>query len=252
MNYWQALDSTIFLLVFARCAGALLLLPPWNWRDVPVTVRLGLAAVVTLAVTPLLGPPPVASPQFVTLFTGILYELCVGLSIGFLGALIFWGLLLAGQIIERYIGGSAGAGLSGEEVGPIAQLYYLLALVVFIIIGGHRWLVQQLYQSFLAVPIGGVVAAEPIRASITAAAGQMFLSGLLIAAPAITALFLADVVLAMLSRAMPTISWAPAIPALRWPVALVALLVTLPLLGEFVRWQFTTMQTSLSAFVSNL
>jgi len=41
-----------FLLVFARCAGALLLLPPWNWRDVPLTVRVGLAAVVAIALTP--------------------------------------------------------------------------------------------------------------------------------------------------------------------------------------------------------
>jgi len=46
----------IFLLVFARCAGALLLLPPWNWRDVPLVVRLGLAGVVGIAITPLIEP----------------------------------------------------------------------------------------------------------------------------------------------------------------------------------------------------
>ncbi len=243
-------DATIFVLVFARCAGALLLLPPWNWRYVPVTVRLGLAAVVTLAVAPLLGAQPGLS-EFGALLTGVVRELTVGLTIGFLGALVFWGLLLAGQIIDHYVRGSAGSGLADEQLGPIAQLYYILGLVLFIIIGGHRWLVEQLYTSFASVPLAGSVSSQAIVTGITAAAGQMFLIGLLIAAPAITALFLADVVLAMLARAVPSLAWAPAIPTIRWPVAMVALLVTLPLLAEFVGWQFATIQTSLTSLLAS-
>ena len=141
MTEWQSLSMAGFLLVFARCAGALLLLPPWNWRHVPVTVRLGLAGAVTLAIAPLLGAQLVAPAEFVTLLGGIVRELTIGLVIGFLGALVFWGLLLAGQVVEHYVGGRAGGGLGDEELGPIAQLYYVLGLVLFIIIGGHRWLV---------------------------------------------------------------------------------------------------------------
>ncbi len=251
MTEWQSLNMAGFLVVFARCAGALLLLPPWNWRHVPVTVRLGLAAVVTLAIAPLVGLQPGGSIELLGLVTGIVRELSVGLVIGFLGALVFWGVLLAGQIIERYIGGE-GSSFGDEELGPIAQLYYVLALVLFIIIGGHRWLVEQLYASFAAVPLAGALSGEAIVTSVTGGAAQMFHSGLLIAAPAITALFLADVVLAMVARAVPDVVWAPALPALRWPVAIVALLVTLPLLVDFVGWQFASMQTSLSALLASL
>ncbi len=252
MTEWQSLSMAGFLLVFARCAGALLLLPPWNWRHVPVTVRLGLAGAVTLAIAPLLGAELAAPAEFVALLAGIVRELTIGLVIGFLGALVFWGLLLAGQVIEHYVGGSAAGGFGDEQLGPIAQLYYVLGLVLFIIIGGHRWLVEQLCTSFTTVPVTGPISSSGIVTGITGAATQMFLIGVVVAAPVITALFLADVVLAMLARALPNLIWAPAIPAVRWPVAIVALIITLPLLAEFVGWQFATIQTDLTTLLGSM
>ncbi len=244
-------SMAIFLLVFARCGGALLLLPPWNWREVPVTVRIGLAGVVAIAITPLIAPS-VAIDSSGLLVAAALRELMLGLVIGFIGALVFWGALLAGQVIEHYVGSGTISGFNEEELGPVARLYYLLALVLFIIIGGHRWLVQQLYHSFTVVPVAGSVSAEPIMTAVTSVAAQMFLIGLVMAAPVITALFLADVVLAMTARALPNVAWAPVLPAVRWPVALVALVITLPLLGQFVTWQFSVIQTNLAAFVNSL
>jgi len=241
----------IFLLVFARCAGALLLLPPWNWRDVPLVVRLGLAGAVAIVITPLVAPS-VAIESSSLLIAATLRELMVGLVLGFMGALVFWGALLAGQVIEHYVGSGAASGFSEGELGPVARLYYLLALVLFIVIGGHHWLVQQLYHSFTVVPVAGSISAEPIVTAVTSVAAQMFLIGLVMAAPVITALFLADVVLAMTARALPNVAWAPVLPAVRWPVALLALVITLPLLGRFVTWQFSTMQTNLAAFVNSL
>ena len=127
-----------------------------------------------------------------------------------------------------------------------------LALVLFIIIGGHHWLVQQLYHSFSVVPVAGSISAAPIITAVTSVAAQMFLIGLVMAAPVITALFLADVVLAMTARALPNVAWAPVLPAVRWPVALLGLVITLPLLGQFVTWQFSVMQTNLAEFVKSL
>ncbi len=244
-------QMAIFLLIFARCAGALLLLPPWNWRDVPLVVRLGLAGVVAIAITPLIEPSVVIESSGL-LIAAALRELMVGLTFGFMGALVFWGALLAGQVIEHYVGSGAASGFSEGELGPIARLYYLLALVLFIIIGGHYWLIQQLYNSFAIVPLAGSISAEPIVTAVTSVAAQMFLIGLVMAAPVITALFLADVVLAMTARALPNVAWAPVLPAVRWPVALLALVITLPLLGQFVTWQFSVMQTNLAAFVNSL
>ncbi len=244
-------DIAIFLLVFARCAGALLLLPPWNWRDVPLVVRLGLAGVVAIAITPLIEPSAVIDSSGL-LIAAALRELVMGLALGFMGALVFWGALLAGQVIEHYVGSGAASGFSEGKLGPIARLYYPLALVLFIIIGGHHWLVQQLYNSFTVVPLAGSISAAPIITAVTGAATQMFLIGLAMAAPVITVLFLADVVLAMTARALPNVSWAPVLPAVRWPVALLALVITLPLLGQFVSWQFSVVQANLVAFVNSL
>ena len=244
------INMSSLLLVFARCAGALLLLPPWNWRQIPLTVRLGLAAAVALALTPVLATPP-AALDLAPLVAGLLRELTVGLSLGFLGALVFWGLLLAGQIMEHYAGGGS-VSLDEEDLGPVAKLYYLLALVIFILIGGQRWLVEQLFRSYAAVPLGAPVASGAISTAIGAAAGQMFTIGLVSAAPVLTALFLADVVLATVARAAPNLAWAPVLPAIRWPVALVALVITLPLLGHFVGGQFAVLQSSLQALLGGM
>jgi len=240
-----------FLLVFARCAGALLLLPPWNWPDVPLTVRVGLAAVVAIALTPLVAGN-IAVMSWMALLAGLFRELAVGLSLGFVGALVFWGALLAGQVIEHYVTSGPIAGFSDDQTGPLARLYYLLALVLLIVIGGHYWLIEQLYASFEAVPVGGALATGALMGGVVEAGSQMFLAGVLMAAPVITALFLADVVLAMLARAVPNLAWGTMQPAVRWPVALLALVITLPLLQQFVAWQFATMQSSLAAFVNSL
>ena len=239
-----------FTIVLARCAGALLLLPPWNWRTVPVIVRLGLATAVAVALTPLLAADIALPGQIWPLVACIVKELTVGLAIGLVGILIFWGLLLAGQLLQTYVGGSA-MQPETEPTGPLPQLYYLLGLVIFIGIGGHRWLVQELYESFSVVPAGAGLPAAALTSSLTAAVGQMFLIGLVIAAPAITALFLADVALAAVARCGPQMPWNAAIPALRWPAAIVALLITVPLLADFVGWQFQTIQTSLQALLGS-
>ncbi len=233
-----------FALIFARCAGALLLLPPWNWRTVPLIVRLGLASAVAVALAPLLAPTITPPEQMWPLVACIITELIVGLAIGLVGILIFWGLLIAGQLLEIYISGGSAMRTTTQPIGPLTHLYYLLGLVIFIGIGGHRWLLQQLYASFSVLPAGTTLSAAILTTSITTAAGQMFLIGLVIAAPAITALFLADVALATVARSVPQIPWDCAVPALRWPAAIIALLVTAPLLSDFVGWQFQTIQTS--------
>jgi len=238
-----------FTIVFARCAGALLLLPPWNWRTVPVIVRLGLATAVAVALTPLLTADITIPAQIWPLVACIVKELTVGLAIGLVGILIFWGLLLAGQLLQAYAGAGSSMQSDTEPTGPLTQLYYLLGLVIFIGIGGHHWLVRELYHSFAVVPAGTALPAVALTTTLTAAVGKMFLIGLVIAAPAITALFLADVALAAVARCAPQIPWNAAIPALRWPAALVALLVTVPLLADFVGWQFQTIQTSLQALL---
>lgn len=234
-----------FAIVVARCAGALLLLPPWNWRTVPVIVRLGLAATVAVAIAPLVTPPITVPAQPGALVACIITELVIGLCIGMIGMFIFWGLLVAGQLLQVYVSGNSSTPEEPDSLGPLTQFYYLLGLVIFIAIGGHRWLVQHLCASFSAMPVGTTLSTAALTNSFTAAVGQMFIIGLIIAAPAITALFLADVALAMVARCVPQIPWSAAQPALRWPAALVALLITVPLLADFVGWQFQTIQTSL-------
>ncbi len=238
-----------FTMVLARCAGALLLLPPFNWRTVPVIIRLGLAVAVALALTPLLAPHLIVPPQVWPLVACLLTELTVGLAIGLVGILIFWGLLLAGQLLQAYIGAGGLAQSDPDSLGPLTQLYYLLGLVIFLGIDGHHWLVQQIYKSFWVVPAGTGLPVSALTTSLTSAVSQMFIIGLVIAAPAITALFLADVALAAVARCSPQISWDSALPALRWPAAIVALLITVPLLADFVQGQFQTIQTSIQALL---
>ena len=238
-----------FPLVLARCAGALLLLPPWNWQTVPLIVRLGLASAVAVALTPLLALATAVPAQMGPLAACIITELIVGLAIGLVAILIFWALLIAGQLLEAYVSSGTTMRADTEPIGPLTHLYYLLGLVIFIGIGGHRWLLHQLYASFSVLPVGTILSAATLTSTITTAAGQMFLIGLVIAAPALTALFLADVALAMAARSVPQIPWDSAVPALRWPVAIIALLITVPLLADFVGWQLQTIQTSLQALL---
>ncbi|MDC0936036.1 flagellar biosynthetic protein FliR [Pirellulales bacterium] len=199
-----------FVLVLARIGALIMTAPVLGTKAAPVRVRAFLAVGLTLIVVPMQsGPPATDVGNMAVLIQDIFSEALVGLLLG-LGIMIFLsGIQLTGQIISQ-LGGTALA----ESFDPtldsnapvIAQMFYFLALAMFVLVGGHTMLIEAILETYVWLPPGAAQMGESYVESLTQVLSQSFLLGVRAAAPAMTALCLATLVLGLVGRTLPQIN----------------------------------------------
>ena len=88
----------------------------------------------------------------------VVYELMIGLVIGFGATLPLYGMQIGGQVIDQQMGLSLASVISpdsdAEGGGLVNQFYFLLASTLFVIFNGHRAVLGVLVGSFDHVPLG--------------------------------------------------------------------------------------------------
>ena len=171
-------------------------------------------ALLVLAISLLLSPAQWSShaplPQnLVTYSLVVLGELFVGGLLGLGLQFFFSGVQLGGLLISQTSGLTLADVFNPElnnDVPLFSQLMYLLALAIFLTLGGHRLLVAGLLSTYQALPAGGLVGVPSVWELLTSVAAQSFALGMRVAAPCITALLLTTVVLALVSRTLPQLN----------------------------------------------
>jgi flagellar biosynthetic protein FliR len=138
-------------------------------------------------------------------------EVAVGLTLGFVGSLVFRAAETAGRLTDILRGANLAEVLnpiSDERTSPLGDVTLLLAVVIFLEIGGLGHVASALARSYDAVPVAAT--ARPAgfaqaAALAVAASAQMLEAALGLAAPALVALLLADLALGALGRVAPQI-----------------------------------------------
>jgi flagellar biosynthetic protein FliR len=220
-------------LAFARCGGMLAVVPPLNVRGFPVPLRLGIAGVLAAALLPVAGIADGLEMLSPAAYVALLVrEAALGLAVGFAGALVYWGFLVAGQLLDSVLGaGDAPRRARGQ--GPLAGLVYLLAAAGLVAADGHHWLLAALADGMRTAPLGGTWSVAGLSGLLDAA-GLMLWTGVAIAAPALAAIYVAEVAIAGFDRIAPGLGLAEAAPTVRWTSGLLGLAVSAPLLAAVV------------------
>ena len=127
-------------------------------REVPIRVRAFLAVTIAFIVTPVTWHTVVNTPG--TLVHGaalVLGELLIGVTLGLGVMIIFTGIQVAGQLIGQVSGMSLGEVFNpgfNEDSHSISQLLFYVTMAVFVLVGGHRQVMEALLQTFAALPPG--------------------------------------------------------------------------------------------------
>jgi flagellar biosynthesis protein FliR len=230
------------LLGTARAAGFVLLSPPFASRGVPAPVKGALALALSVA---LLGriAPELPEPTAGFLVVGAITEVVIGAALGFVVQLLFAAVQYAGDLIDLTGGFTMQPSydpLSMTTTGAIGRLHYLLATTLLFTSGGHLLIVRGFATSYEGLPVGGSVPTDQLAQVLITALSMMFLAALQIAGPLVAVLLLADVALALLSRAAPALN----IFAFGFPVKI---MLTLALLGLTFPLLPTALDTLLDA-----
>ena len=237
-------DLGVGLLVLARVLAMIQVAPLLSSRAIPQVGKIGLAVFIALIALPGVAatgyPLPPSGMQYGLLLLG---EALLGALLGFLVYLAFAALRLAGQFMSLSVGFGVAElfdPLSGHQSPLLSQVFSLLALLVFLSVGGlHRLLLVGVAGSFQAVraadlvislEAGAVHGAGLLLQRAVGSLTRLFSTALTIALPIFGALLLVSVALALLAKAAPQMN----LLMLGLPVSLgaglVLLLLTLPLL----------------------
>ncbi len=200
----------VFTLVLTRVSGLVMTAPVFASADVPVRIRAFLAVTLSVLILPTQWEVEVPDPGtnlHYLIFLGS--ELSIGLTLGLGVAILFSGIQLAGQLIER-IGGLTLSEVfdpaSGENVPLFSHFLHLTCLAVFLLIGGHRDVIAALLETFSALPPGSGGMPTGVAETLVTLVSQSFALGIRAAAPLVTALLLATLVMGLISRTLPQLN----------------------------------------------
>lgn len=200
------------VLVALRVGGLMLAAPVFSARTVPVRVRTGLLLVLTALLAPLAiaaarGAGSLAALQVTP--AAFATELLVGLAIGFAAALLVGAVETAGDVMTTVMGLSGATlmdPLGGASTSLLSTFAQLFAVTVLLALDGHLVMLDALGESLRAVPVGSAADLAAGTAALVGHGSVLFLLGLRFAAPVIAAAMIANVALAVLTRAAPQLN----------------------------------------------
>jgi flagellar biosynthetic protein FliR len=189
----------------ARVSGLMVFCPFLGSNAVPLPVKAALTLLLTILLHPLHGPMGLAlgSWQWAQVAVG---EAMIGLVLGLVANFMFEAALLAGQVLGVQIGYSLANVFdpqSQADTPVLSEFHQMAALLIFLQLDVHHWLLRSLVRSFAYLPPGGAVVTSALATELLHAAGGIFLAGVQIAAPSLAATLVADVALGFLGKASP-------------------------------------------------
>lgn len=223
----------LFVLLTARIGGLMLTAPLWSMSGWPRAARAAFTVVLAIMLLPF-APADRVPEEVLELPIPVAIELVIGSLIGLAAAVIVQGVALAGEVVSIQMGLSFGALLAPMPelaMGGVGPLQSMLALLLYTAIGGHLVLVRGLAESLATLPPGSPIDLAAGLAPILGLLSTLFVTGLRASAPVVIALFLTQIALAVLSRAVPQINAMVLSFPITIGVGLLMLTFALPLLA---------------------
>jgi flagellar biosynthetic protein FliR len=196
----------LWMMAFIRAGGVMTMIPVFSGRNVPMPVRIALAALLAfIGLQSIRGitPPPA---DVLTLVLASAHELIIGLLMGFGVRLMFFALEMAGQIISSEMGLSVSA-----QIDPVSQTsttavgvaLTLFGTLLFLISGAHHAVFLAFSRSFALMPPGIASFNRGVGEVFVQSTGSIFLLAVQMAAPMMAVNVIVTLTFAVLSKAAP-------------------------------------------------
>ena len=197
-----------FFWPFFRILALIATAPFFGARGIPASAKVAFAFVLTMLVSPLLGPMPNVAPASAYGLYIVAQQLMIGFAMGLALRVIFSAMEMAGHIMGLQMGlgfatffdpqNSAQIPVMGQFMGIVAML--------FLAINGHLLVISALVESFQVMPISLHPLASEGWRTLALWGGEIFRAGVLIALPVLAVLMMVNVALAILTRAAPQLN----------------------------------------------
>ncbi len=197
-------------IVFARLLGFIRFAPVFNRREINTIVKLALALLLSMMITPILHPS--APPSDISPILLWVLNFAVGAIIGYIAQLLLQAIEAGGDMINTQMGLSSAMVMdptTNSQTSILSRMITLLGLCIFIQIGGMYWLFNALVRSFEIFPIYAVQI--PLEQIINIdylikTTSNVLYVGLQIASPILLATLGQDIILGVISKTAPQVN----------------------------------------------
>jgi len=234
----------LFLLVLFRVAG---------YTRIPKRVKAAMSLVLAWLISPMIVQPDLA------LATGLpdlaalgIREVLAGGIIGFAFSILFIGIRSAGQAAGMQMGFAIVNVIdphTQQNVSLMGQFKFIILMLFFLLIDGHHLVLESLFDSFQAVPIGSLSIASVVPEKLIRLSAMAFIIAVKIASPMIVTLLLTDIALGIVARTVPQMNIFIVGFPVKIGVGLLVLAASIPLLSYVFSKLLIQIQTQTSAII---
>ncbi len=198
------------VIIFARVLGFLKFAPGFTRKEIPAMLRLGFALIFTIALMGVIKIPE--APVGVSMALVIPLNVLFGALIAFIANCIIQVVEAGGDMINMQMGLSAASVMdpaSGQQISVVGRTFSLLAIILFVNLGGFFWLFNAFIRSFEIFPIWAPFFQIDKLINTTylvEITSNILYVGLQIAAPVLLATLGQDIILGVISRTAPQVN----------------------------------------------
>jgi flagellar biosynthetic protein FliR len=193
------------LAIGVRLTGLMLFAPFLGSTVIPARIKAALVFGLTIMMYPMVSRswPSLSLVEWPML---VFRELLVGVGLGIATQIVFEAVQMAGQILSIQMGYSLVNILDPNtqvDTTVVAMFHQSIAMLIFIRLDVHLWLLRAIGNSFSYLPPGTASLSKPFVMTLIGAGTAILVTGVQIAAPVLTATLLTDIVLGLLGKASP-------------------------------------------------
>lgn len=246
---------TAFLWPFFRILSLIGTAPVLGDASIPLRVKVGFAAMVTVAIAPSLAPMPAIAPASYEGLWITLQQVLIGISLGLTMRIVFAAVQTAGEFIGLQMGLSFASFFdpaTGANTAVLARIMNVVATLLFLALNGHLLMLAGVLRTFEVLPISAHAMNTDGFSVLFEWSSQVMTSGMLLALPLIIVLLTINLALGILNRTAQQLS----VFAVGFPISLttglILLMVVLPQSSPFLTRLFDSGYAAMSRLTQAL
>lgn len=203
-------DLEYFLLIFIRVISFVYVAPFFSMSNTPRNVKIGFSFFVALLLYQSVPRQAVVYETLIGYSIIVMKEVLTGLLIGFAANLCASVVSFAGHIADMEMGLSMTSMLdpTTRETSTITGIYYnYMVLLMLMISGMHRYLIQALAETYILIPVSGMVMrSDALLSAMLGFMSNYIIIGFRICLPIFAVMIILNAVLGVLAKVSPQLN----------------------------------------------
>lgn len=246
-------DLEYFLLVLVRVTMFVAIAPFFSMSNTPRNVRIVLGFFISVLLYYSVPRTEVVYETLIGYSVLVLKEAVTGLLIGFAANICTTIVTFAGHVADMEMGLSMASLFdpATKTQSTISGVYYnYMVLLILIISGMHRYLIQALAETYILIPVNGmVINTDKLLSSMLLFVTNYLMVGFRICLPVFSVMLILNAVLGVLAKVSPQLNMFAVGIQMKVFVGLCVLFVTTAMLPQASELIFEQMKIMVVSFV---